>query len=91
MERFDFSFDAFSQATWRLWAALKAKLEATPWRGVGDDMRGTLWDCYERYYQPFGELLTDMERAGMLVDTDHLAKMEQVSCQERRCHVRGAQ
>jgi hypothetical protein len=42
-------------------------------------MRGTMWDCYVRYYQPFGELLTDMERAGMLVDTAHLAAMEKVS------------
>ncbi|GAQ90985.1 DNA polymerase I superfamily [Klebsormidium nitens] len=70
-------------ATWQLWAALKAKLEATAWRGVGDDMRGTLWDCYERYYQPFGELLTDMERNGMLVDTDHLAKMEKLALTEQ--------
>ena len=53
-------------------------------------MRGTLWDCYERYYQPFGELLTDMERAGMLVDIDHLAKMEEVSRRDGRCQFLGS-
>lgn len=67
------------QATWQLWAALKSKLEGTAWRGLDASMRGTMWDCYVRYYQPFGELLTDMERAGMLVDTAHLAAMEKVS------------
>ena len=28
----------------------------------------SMWDMYQRYWQPFGELLTDMEREGMLVD-----------------------
>ena len=28
----------------------------------------TMWEMYLRYWQPFGELLTDMEREGMLVD-----------------------
>lgn len=27
-----------------------------------------MWEMYLRYWQPFGELLTDMEREGMLVD-----------------------
>ena len=28
----------------------------------------SMWDMYQRYWQPFGELLTDMEREGMQVD-----------------------
>lgn len=28
----------------------------------------SMWDMYRRYWQPFGELLTDMEREGMQVD-----------------------
>ena len=28
----------------------------------------TMWDMYDRFWRPFGEQLTDMETAGMLVD-----------------------
>ena len=28
----------------------------------------TLWDVYTHFWLPFGELLTDMESAGMAVD-----------------------
>ena len=28
----------------------------------------SMWDVYTRFYLPFGELLTDMEAAGMPVD-----------------------
>lgn len=28
----------------------------------------SMWDMYCRYWRPFGELLTDMEREGMLVN-----------------------
>ncbi len=28
----------------------------------------TLWDLYQDYWKPFGELLTDMEKEGMMVD-----------------------
>ena len=27
-----------------------------------------MWHMYERYWQPFGKLLTDMEKEGMLVN-----------------------
>lgn len=33
-------------------------------------------DFYESVWTPFGELLTDLERAGMQVDQDHLRKVE---------------
>ena len=31
---------------------------------------------YTKYWLPFGELLTDMERTGISVDTDHLKKIQ---------------
>lgn len=34
----------------------------------GTDQQYSMWHMYQRYWQPFGELLTDMEREGMLVD-----------------------
>lgn len=37
------------------------------WRaGVGEGY--TMWNLYCDYWMPFGELLTDMEREGMMVD-----------------------
>lgn len=27
-----------------------------------------MWDLYQQYWKPFGELLTDMEKEGMMVD-----------------------
>ena len=38
-----------------------------------------MWDFYTNYWRPFGELLTDMEQEGVLVDNDHLAAMEEVA------------
>ncbi len=34
--------------------------------GVGEGY--TMWDLYCDYWRPFGELLTEMERKGMMVD-----------------------
>ena len=31
---------------------------------------------YTKYWLPFGELLTDMERNGIRVNTDHLKKIQ---------------
>ncbi|KAK3285021.1 hypothetical protein CYMTET_7356, partial [Cymbomonas tetramitiformis] len=33
----------------------------------------TLWDYYISYWRPFGELLTELEKEGMMVDKVHLA------------------
>lgn len=33
----------------------------------------TMWDLYEKFWRPFGELLTDMEKEGMLVNRCCLA------------------
>ena len=32
-----------------------------------------MWDLYKEYWLPFGQLLTDMESAGVLVNREHLA------------------
>ena len=37
-------------------------------RGVLDVEVDTMLDFYENYWKPFGELLTDMEKVGMLVN-----------------------
>ncbi len=40
---------------------------ACPAAGEPVELRN-MWDVYCRFYLPFGELLTDMEAAGMAVD-----------------------
>lgn len=37
---------------------------------------------YVKYWQPFGELLTDMEQQGMLIDRGHLRKAELEAAKE---------
>ena len=46
-----------------------AVADATPLGAPGT----TLWHLYEAVWRPFGELLTDMEAAGVAVDRPHLA------------------
>lgn len=68
------AFDA--KSTLQLYAALHARLSTTPC-----DMdpsirvalriqqgRFSMWDMYQRFWKPFGDLLTDMENRGMLVN-----------------------
>ena len=40
-----------------------------------EDMK-TLVDIYEKYWRPFGEMLTDMERAGIKMDKEYLKVRE---------------
>jgi len=43
--------------------------ELTCWGAVaGWKDSYTMWDLYQQYWKPFGELLTDMEKEGMMVD-----------------------
>lgn len=44
-----------------------------------------MWDLYRSYYMPFGQVLTDMEAAGMLVDRGHLREA-QVRALKQRCN-----
>ena len=57
------AYDA--EGTWLIHQALQNKLQAVPW------IKGkNLYDFYQMYLIPFGELLTDMERRGVRVDAD---------------------
>ena len=44
----------------------------------------TLWDFYTFYLAEFGNLLTQMERNGLLVDKDHLANAEKMALEDKR-------
>lgn len=58
--------DAF--ATYGIYKALQGKLRKIDW--VVDDKRlGSMFEFYKLYWRDFGELLTDMERNGIKVDT----------------------
>ena len=64
-------------------------------RATGVDRPGgqgySMWDLYRDYWQPFGLLLTDMERQGMMVDRCggfHTMRPRSASCMallSRRC------
>jgi len=72
-----------AKATWELFGALRDALESMECVEESiqthDPVGYSMWDMYRRYWQPFGELLTDMERAGMQVNRDHLAEAEKLA------------
>jgi DNA polymerase-1 len=83
------AYDA--KSTWGLHAALEARLRAEPAQldaAVEADYAragvhvASLWDVYTLFWRPFGELLTDMEAAGMAVDRPHLAAAEERAVRE---------
>ncbi|CAM9543134.1 unnamed protein product [Scytosiphon promiscuus] len=69
------AYDA--QATWLVHRSLMQKLREMPWK---DGM--TMLDFYEKYYVPFGELLTDMERTGIYVEAKGYLKDVEVQARE---------
>lgn len=70
-------------ATWWVRKRLEEKLEKMPWVVDGKAL-GSMYDFYQRYLRDFGELLTDMERNGIKVDTQkHLRNAEIQARQER--------
>ena len=59
---------------------------------VGDEVgRGyndqSMLDFFDEYIAPFGELLTDLERNGILVDTAYLAEQERRAEREQEAHM----
>lgn len=61
-----------AEATWKLRRILEARLRAMPCtEGT------TMFDFYNEYWRPFGEILTDMERAGIYVDRGYLSQIQQ--------------
>jgi hypothetical protein len=74
------AFDA--KSTYNLYEFLKRKLIKTPWI---HDLN--MFDYYKMHMRPFGELLTDLERRGMLVAKDYLADVETKAREDRERHV----
>ncbi|KAJ7554012.1 hypothetical protein O6H91_06G122400 [Diphasiastrum complanatum] len=74
-------------STWHLWQSLQMKLKYTEWKIEGV-LRGNMYDFYLEYWQPFGELLVQMESDGMLVDRGHLANIEKIACAQQQAAAR---
>ena len=74
------AFDA--KSTYNLYQHLREKLTKTPWMKEFNMM-----DYYNMHMRPFGELLTDLERRGMLVAKDYLADVETQARKDREGHV----
>ncbi|KAK4420752.1 DNA polymerase I A, chloroplastic/mitochondrial [Sesamum alatum] len=72
-----------SISTLRLYESLEKKLRKTPWC-VDGHYKGSMFDNYVKYLQPFGELLVKMETEGMLVDRLYLAEIEKVAKAEQQ-------
>lgn len=72
-----------SISTLNLYESLKRKLSAMEWK-VDGHIEGTMFDFYEKFWQPFGELLVTMETEGMLVDRAYLAEVEKVARAEQQ-------
>eukprot|EP00605_Chrysophyceae_sp_TOSAG23-4_P000645 GSChrysophyteH1.ASY1.ANO1.726.1 assembled CDS len=70
-------------STWWVRHELEMRLCRQDWM-VNNERRGNMFEFYSTYFAPFGELLTDMERHGIKVDTDgHLRSAEMLARQDR--------
>jgi DNA polymerase I len=72
-----------SMSTLRLYESLKRKLQAKEWVFDGCPRR-TMYDFYEEYWLPFGDILVKMETEGMLVDRAFLSEIEKTAVAERK-------
>lgn len=73
-----------SICTLKLYKSLKNKLSNMPWERNGKEIPGqTMFNFYEEYWKPFGELLVKMETEGMLVDRSYLAEIEKLAIVEQ--------
>nr|XP_043640219.1 DNA polymerase I B, chloroplastic/mitochondrial isoform X2 [Erigeron canadensis] len=72
-----------SISTLKLYERLKSKLSNREWKFNGVT-KGTLFDFYEQYWRPFGELLVKMETNGMFVDRAYLKEIEKVAKVEQK-------
>jgi DNA polymerase-1 len=83
------SLDA--QATWLLRESLECKLrnmpvEACRYLSANEHFKvcATMWDFYTQNWLPFGEILVDMERNGMLVDREQLRVAETLATEHQQ-------
>ncbi|KAI3852650.1 hypothetical protein MKW92_018923 [Papaver armeniacum] len=67
-----------SISTLKLFESLKKKLQAMEWILDGC-AKGNMYNFYEEYWRPYGELLVKMETEGMLVNREALAGMEKLA------------
>ncbi|KAJ0585910.1 putative DNA-directed DNA polymerase [Helianthus annuus] len=72
-----------SISTLKLYERLKIKLSNRVWNFNGVT-KGNLFDFYEQYWRPFGELLVKMETEGVLVDRAHLMEIEKIAKVEQQ-------
>jgi DNA polymerase I-like protein with 3'-5' exonuclease and polymerase domains len=70
-----------AKSTYDLYQHLKLKLQNTPWIN-----NYNLMEYYHMHMRPFGELLTDLERRGMLIATNYLADVEIQARKDRSEH-----
>lgn len=69
-----------AKSTLNLYESLKSYLLDMPWKFDGILVSGkTMYDFYNEYWRPFGEILVQMEAEGMLVDRSYLADIEKVA------------
>lgn len=61
--------------TWDLRNTLQLRLMEKETRHINGNVV-SLWDIYEEYLIPFGEMLTDIERIGFKVDVERLREAE---------------
>jgi hypothetical protein len=76
------SRDALS--TWQLFRHLEQQLKKRPWLVEDQPTGESLLSYYERYMRPFGEVLTDMERRGIFIDTEHHLKEAEARARAER-------
>ena len=72
-----------AMATWHVHNSLVRHLQNRDWI-VDDKKRGTMFDFYEQFLAPFGELLTDMEKNGIKVDKNGLLKSAEASARAEK-------
>ncbi|PIA63953.1 hypothetical protein AQUCO_00201341v1 [Aquilegia coerulea] len=72
-----------SMSTLQLFESLLKKLEKMEWVSNGK-LEGSMFQFYEKYWRPFGELLVKMETEGMLVNCAYLAEIQKVATREQQ-------
>jgi DNA polymerase-1 len=73
-----------AKSTLKLYESLKCLLSSMAWILDGKPVSGkSMFDFYEEYWHPFGELLVKMETEGMLVDRAYLSEVEKIAKAEQ--------
>lgn len=45
---------------------------------------GDMLELYSKYWLPFGELLTDMERVGIMIDVEYLREIQMIAEKDKK-------